>query len=47
MTSVPVDDRPREKLARLGVEGLGDNELLALLIGSGTRARSALTGPRT
>ena len=43
MTSVPVDDRPREKLARLGVEGLGDNELLALLIGSGTRARSALT----
>lgn len=43
MTSVPVDDRPREKLARVGVDALGDNELLALLIGSGTRARSALT----
>lgn len=43
MTRVPVDDRPREKLARAGVDTLGDNELLALVIGAGTRARSALT----
>lgn len=43
MTRVPVADRPREKLARAGVEALGDNELLALVIGAGTRARGALT----
>lgn len=43
MTCVPVDDRPREKLARAGVDALGDNELLALVIGAGTKARSALT----
>ncbi len=43
MTCVPVADRPREKLARVGVEALGDNELLALVIGAGTRARGALT----
>jgi DNA repair protein RadC len=36
-------DRPREKLVRAGVEGLGDNELLALVLGSGTRTRGALT----
>ena len=43
MTRVPVDDRPREKLVRAGVETLGDNELLALVIGTGTRDRGALT----
>lgn len=43
MTRVPVADRPREKLARAGVEALGDNELLALVIGAGTKARGALT----
>jgi DNA repair protein RadC len=35
-------DRPREKLARLGVAALGDNELLALVIGSGTSQLDAL-----
>ena len=35
-------DRPREKLARAGADALGDNELVALLLGSGTRGRSAL-----
>ncbi len=38
----PVD-RPREKLARVGAEALGDNELVALVLGAGTRARGALT----
>ncbi|MDP3716811.1 MAG: DNA repair protein RadC [Acidobacteriota bacterium] len=42
MASVPVEDRPREKLARAGADALGDNELLALVIGSGTRSRGAL-----
>ena len=35
-------DRPREKLLELGVESLGVNELVAILLGSGTRARSVL-----
>jgi DNA repair protein RadC len=35
-------DRPREKLARAGAEALGDNELLAILLGAGTRGRTAL-----
>ena len=35
-------DRPREKLARAGVAGLGDNELLAVVLGQGTRGTSAL-----
>ncbi len=35
-------DRPREKLVELGAASLGDNELLAVVIGSGVRAMSAL-----
>jgi len=35
-------DRPREKLDRSGVRGLGDNELLALVLGHGTSGLSAL-----
>ena len=35
-------DRPREKLARGGVTALGDNELLAVLIGHGTAGLDAL-----
>jgi DNA repair protein RadC len=39
---VGPQDRPREKLIRAGVAALGDHELIALLLGSGVRARSAL-----
>jgi DNA repair protein RadC len=35
-------DRPREKLARAGVSALGDNELLAVLLGTGVKGRDAL-----
>jgi DNA repair protein RadC len=35
-------DRPREKLARAGVSALGDNELVALVLGTGIRGRDAL-----
>jgi len=35
-------DRPREKLARSGATALGDNELLALVLGHGTAQRRAL-----
>ena len=42
MKAVAPHDRPREKLERLGPSGLGDNELLALVLGSGSRNDSAL-----
>ena len=42
MKELAPQDRPREKLARAGVNALGDNELLAVLLGSGVRGRNAL-----
>ena len=36
------DDRPREKLMAKGVDSLSDAELLAIIIGSGTREISAV-----
>lgn len=38
----PESTRPRERLVARGASSLSDDELLALLIGSGTRRRSAL-----
>lgn len=35
-------DRPREKLERIGAASLGDNELLAVVLGAGTRRHDAL-----
>jgi DNA repair protein RadC len=42
MKGVAPHDRPREKLQRLGVATLGDNELVAVVLGSGRAAASAL-----
>lgn len=42
MKDVAPHDRPREKLERLGCAALGDNELLALVLGSGSRDGNAL-----
>lgn len=42
MARVPAVDRPREKLVRVGAMALGDNELVALVLGSGSRSRGAL-----
>jgi DNA repair protein RadC len=42
MKDVAPHDRPREKLERLGASALGDNELLALVLGSGSRGVDAL-----
>lgn len=39
---LPDDDRPRERLARLGPAALSNAELLALFIGSGTPGTSAI-----
>ena len=42
MNNLSADDRPREKLSRHGAAALGDNELVALVLGHGTRRVSAL-----
>ena len=42
MKEVAQHDRPREKLQRLGVAALGDNELVAIVLGSGARRCGAL-----
>src|SRR3954462_14168508 len=39
---LPRSDRPRERLIDLGVQALSTAELLALLLGSGTKDRTAL-----
>lgn len=38
----PEDDRPREKLLRLGAQALTEAELIAIFLRTGTRGRSAL-----
>lgn len=37
------DDRPRERLERLGAQALSDAELLAILVGSGSTKEDAVT----
>jgi DNA repair protein RadC len=37
-----VEDRPREKMMTKGLQSLSDSELIALLIGSGTKKTSAV-----
>jgi DNA repair protein RadC len=43
MARLAIVDRPREKLARAGVDALGDNELLAVVLGTGTKFGDALS----
>ena len=43
MKELSPDDRPREKLLRHGVSALGDNELVALVLGNGSRKGNALS----
>jgi len=42
LTHLPVAERPREKLLRLGSPALSDAELLAILLQTGTPDRSAI-----
>ena len=42
MKALSPNDRPREKLLRLGASGLGDNELVAIVLGNGSRRGDAL-----
>ena len=46
ISDLPLDERPRERLARLGAAALSGEELLALLLGSGLRGESALDSAR-
>lgn len=40
---VPKQDRPRERLLELGPQHLSNQELMAILLGSGTRQESVMT----
>jgi DNA repair protein RadC len=42
MKNIERHDRPREKLERFGASGLGDNELVALVLGHGAARTGAL-----
>ena len=42
MKAIAEHDRPREKLARRGAHALGDNELVAIVLGQGQPRASAL-----
>jgi DNA repair protein RadC len=42
MKTIAPHDRPREKLARLGAAALGDNELVAIVLGQGQPRANAL-----
>jgi len=39
---LPEDERPREKLLKYGAEKLNDTELLAILLRTGTKGKSAI-----
>ncbi len=43
ITQWALEDRPREKLMKRGVDALTDAELVAILLGSGTRELSAIS----
>jgi DNA repair protein RadC len=42
LKSLPAQERPRERMARYGADGLSSIELLAILLGHGTQSRSVL-----
>lgn len=44
---LPAEERPRERLARVGAAALSNEELLSLVLGSGTRGENALDRARS
>ncbi len=42
LRSLPIEERPRERLLRDGVEALSIPELIAIILGSGTQGKSVL-----
>ncbi|RDV45771.1 DNA repair protein [Leifsonia sp. ku-ls] len=47
LADVPTHDRPRERMRRLGIGSLTDDEVLALVLGSGQTGRSVLALARS
>lgn len=47
IADLPLDEQPRERLARHGVTTLSDSELVAVVLASGSRGRSALDVARS
>ncbi|MFJ8895442.1 RadC family protein [Leifsonia sp. NPDC102414] len=47
LANVPHHDRPRERMRRIGVGSLTDDEVLALVLGSGQSGRSVLALSRS
>ncbi len=47
LADVPPHDRPRERMRRIGVGSLTDDEVLALVLGSGQSGRSVLAFARS
>lgn len=43
ITDLPIDERPRERLLALGCKDLSTMELLAIIVGKGSRGKSALS----
>ena len=43
MKNIPIADRPREKLCLKGKEALSDQELLAILLGKGSKKHDVMT----
>ncbi len=43
ISEIPKKDRPREKLQQKGAEALADIELMAILLGSGTKGHDVMT----
>jgi len=43
IADLPIEERPRERLIRHGPQVLSDPELISILIGTGTRGKSAIT----
>jgi DNA repair protein RadC len=47
IADLPLDEQPRERLSMYGVSTLSDSELVAVVLASGSRGRSALDVART
>ena len=46
VNDLPLSERPRERLARLGAEALSEQELLSCILGRGVAGESVLVGAR-
>ena len=47
LKALPEEERPRERMLRDGIDALSVAELIAIVLGSGTRGKSVLNGVET